>query len=54
MGRRAFGRGLDQRRALVYGARFSHLWSLAGDSDRDDVNQSLIQPYINHNLSDGC
>lgn len=37
----------------LYGALFSHLWSFAGDSDRDDVNQSLVQPFVNYNLPDG-
>jgi len=37
----------------LYGALVSHLWSVAGDSDRDDVNQSLVQPFVNYNLPDG-
>ena len=30
-----------------------HLWSFAGDDDRNDVNQSLIEPFVNYNLDDG-
>ena len=30
-----------------------HLWSFTGDSDREDVNQSLIEPFVNYNLKDG-
>jgi len=30
-----------------------HLWSFAGDSDRSDVNQSLIEPFLNYNLPNG-
>jgi hypothetical protein len=30
-----------------------HLWSFAGDSDRADVNQSLIEPFVNYNLDKG-
>ena len=30
-----------------------HLWSFAGDSDRQDVNQSLIEPFLNYNLPNG-
>ena len=30
-----------------------HLWSFAGDEDRSDVNQSLIEPFVNYNLDDG-
>ena len=37
----------------LYGALFSQLWSFAGDNDRDDVNQSLVQPFVNYNLPDG-
>jgi hypothetical protein len=29
------------------------LWSFAGDSDRADVNQSLIEPFVNYNLPKG-
>ena len=37
----------------VLGALVRQLWSFAGDSDRDDVNQFLLQPFINYNLSKG-
>jgi hypothetical protein len=30
-----------------------HLWSFAGESDREDVNQSLIEPFVNYNLPEG-
>jgi hypothetical protein len=29
------------------------IWSFAGKSDRSDVSQFLIQPFINYNLEDG-
>ena len=29
------------------------LWSFAGDSDRKDVNQTLIEPFLNYNLDAG-
>ena len=29
------------------------LWSFAGDSDRNDVNQTLIEPFLNYNLDNG-
>ena len=29
------------------------LWSFAGDDDREDVSQGLIQPFINYDLEDG-
>lgn len=30
-----------------------HLWSFAGESNRSDVNQSLIEPFANYNLDAG-
>jgi hypothetical protein len=30
-----------------------HLWSFAGDDDRRDVSQSLIEPFVNYNLDNG-
>lgn len=29
------------------------LWSFAGDSDRSNVNQTLIEPFLNYNLANG-
>ncbi|MFW2440384.1 MAG: neuromedin U [Arenicellales bacterium] len=29
------------------------LWSFAGDSDRNDVSQLLVEPFVNYNLDDG-
>jgi hypothetical protein len=37
----------------LFGALVKNLWSFAGDSDRDNVNQLLIQPFVNYNLDDG-
>ncbi|BHH82233.1 hypothetical protein LA52FAK_05220 [Desulforhopalus sp. 52FAK] len=28
----------------------NHIWSFAGDSDRDDVNLSFIQPFVSYSL----
>ena len=36
-----------------YGILGRHLWSFAGDSNRSDVNQSLIEPFVNYNLDNG-
>ena len=36
----------------VFGALINNVWSFAGGSDRRDVNQMLIQPFINYNLPD--
>jgi hypothetical protein len=45
--------GLTIRGPWVFGALVQNIWSFAGDSDRDDVNQMLFQYFINYNLPDG-
>lgn len=37
----------------VVGALVRQLWSVAGEDDRKDVNQGLLQPFINFNLDHG-
>lgn len=37
----------------VIGALANNIWSVAGDSDRRDVNQLLVQPFVNYNLDNG-
>lgn len=37
----------------VVGSLVRQLWSFAGESDRQDVSQTLIQPFVNYNLPDG-
>ncbi len=37
----------------TYGGLIRHLWSFDGDSDRQDVNQTLLEPFINYNLDNG-
>lgn len=37
----------------VLGSLVRQLWSFAGDGDRQDVNQTLIQPFVNYNLPGG-
>ena len=37
----------------VIGGLVNNLWSIAGDSDRNDVNAFLFQYFINHNFSQG-
>lgn len=37
----------------VFGSLVRQLWSFAGDSDRQDVNQTLIQPFVNYNFAGG-
>ena len=37
----------------VMGGLIQNLWSFAGQSSREHVNEMLIQPFINYNLDDG-
>jgi hypothetical protein len=37
----------------VVGILARQLWSVAGPSDRSNVSQLLLQPFVNYNLSDG-
>lgn len=37
----------------TYGLLANHIWSVAGDSDREHVNLSFTQPFINYATDDG-
>ncbi len=37
----------------MIGSLIRQLWSFAGDGDRKDVSQLLIQPFVNYNMADG-
>jgi len=37
----------------VVGILANNIWSVAGDDDRADVNQTLVQYFVNYNLSSG-
>lgn len=37
---------LIQSGPWTYGALTNHVWSVAGDSDRDDVSSTFIQPFL--------
>ncbi|MDX2417028.1 MAG: hypothetical protein QNK19_06165 [Xanthomonadales bacterium] len=45
--------GLVQPDWGTYGMLARHLWSFAGEDDRRDVNQSLLEPFVNYNLDKG-
>ena len=45
--------GLTIQPPWVFGALVQNIWSFAGDSDRDDVNQFLFQYFVNYNLPNG-
>lgn len=42
--------GLKIEGPWVLGALINNVWSVGGDDDRADVNQMLIQPFINYNF----
>jgi hypothetical protein len=44
---------LTQPKPWSIGMLVANLWSFAGDSDRDDVNQLISQAFITYNLSGG-
>lgn len=37
----------------LVGALVNQIWSFAGDGDRSDVSQFLVQPFVNYSLPDG-
>jgi len=56
LGTEKFGLGptavvLRQSGPWTYGALVNHIWSVAGDSDRNDVNSTFLQPFINYTTS---
>jgi len=44
---------LTQRGPWTAGLLASQIWSFAGDNDRDDVNQSYVQPFVGYALGRG-
>ena len=47
------GVALSQPKWGSMGILGRQLWSFAGDDDRKNVNQTLIEPFVNYNLSKG-
>ena len=39
---------LKQTGALTFGLLINHVWSLAGDDDRADVNATFLQPFLSY------
>jgi len=39
---------LEQNKGWTHGALVNHIWSYAGDDDRQDVNATFLQPFICH------
>jgi hypothetical protein len=44
---------LTQPKPWTLGVLARQLWSFAGDKDRAHVNQFLLEPFVNYNLSQG-
>ena len=49
----ATGVALWQQKWGTFGSLVRQIWSFAGDSDRADVNQFLIEPFVMYNLASG-
>ncbi len=47
------GVGLKQSGPWTVGALANHIWSVAGDDDRPDVNQTYFQPFLSYALGKG-
>jgi len=57
LGQGAWGIGptavaLKSQNEWLYGALINNIWSVSEDTGRNDVNQMLIQPFINYNFPD--
>ena len=39
---------LKQQSGTSYGALANHLWSVAGDKDRNDLSSTFLQPFLSH------
>lgn len=45
---------LKQANGFTYGALINQIWSVAGQSDREAVNQMFIQPFFTYNWKSGA
>jgi hypothetical protein len=59
LGTEKFGVGptaiiLKQQSGWTYGALVNQIWSIAGKSDRTDVNQMFVQPFFVYNWQSGA
>lgn len=43
---------LKQTGPWTYGVLANHIWSIAGDDDRSDVNSTFIQPFLSYTTPD--
>jgi len=59
LGTQKFGLGptaliLKQGHGNTFGFLANQLWSVAGDKDRQDVNQLFFQPFFSHSFASGA
>jgi hypothetical protein len=59
LGTKKFGVGptalvLKQTNGFTFGALVNQIWSVAGASDRADVNQMFVQPFLSYNWKSGA
>ena len=47
------GVALKQIGPWTYGALANHIWSFAGDSDRQDINATFLQPFMSYTTPTG-
>ena len=40
------GRGVEANRQDDHGALWNQVWSFSGNTDRPDVNQMVLQPFV--------
>jgi hypothetical protein len=43
---------LKQSGPWTYGVLANHIWSFAGDGERNEVNSTFLQPFLNYTTSD--
>jgi hypothetical protein len=43
---------LKQEHGWTYGALTNHVWSVAGNDTREDVNSTFLQPFLSYNTKD--
>lgn len=43
---------LKQSDGFTYGALANHIWSVAGDGDRDDISSTFLQPFFSYTTKD--
>jgi hypothetical protein len=42
--------GLKQDKGWTYGVLANHIWSVAGEDDRSDVNATFLQPFLSYTM----